>query len=129
MLYNFLMVVSYDFSYQGRAFVPDKPFQPSLMFVDKDRSLPKSGAPERCLTRVGLLRKVVTYGCKKFYNIGPRENRFVIKRLKGEVIMPNFKYSKLYIINDFSLTNIVQTWTALNGWKYNLNNIAKPVVS
>jgi hypothetical protein len=25
-------VVSYDFSYQARVFVPGKPFQPSLMF-------------------------------------------------------------------------------------------------
>jgi hypothetical protein len=31
-----------------------KPFQPSLVFVDKARSLPYSGAPERCFTWVGL---------------------------------------------------------------------------
>jgi hypothetical protein len=27
-------------------FVPDKPFQPNLLFVGKVRSLPKSGAPQ-----------------------------------------------------------------------------------
>jgi hypothetical protein len=69
-----------------------KPFQPSLMFVGKARSQPKSGAPERYFTRAGsslackhytrlerlatdkcyaLFLKFVTYGCKKFYNIGP----------------------------------------------------------
>jgi hypothetical protein len=32
--------VSYDFSLYIRAFVPGKPFQPSLMFVGKSRSLP-----------------------------------------------------------------------------------------
>ncbi len=32
--------LSYDFSLKARAFVPGKPFQPSLMFVDGARSLP-----------------------------------------------------------------------------------------
>jgi hypothetical protein len=61
------------------------------MFAGKSKSLPYSGAPERCFIRVGsglankhwislkrfarvkhssLLRKVSTYGSKKFYNIG-----------------------------------------------------------
>jgi hypothetical protein len=31
---------SYDFSYNARAFFPGKPFQPSLMFVGKAKSLP-----------------------------------------------------------------------------------------
>ncbi len=34
-------------------FVPGKPFQPSLMFVGKARTLRSSGAPEMCFTRVG----------------------------------------------------------------------------
>jgi hypothetical protein len=34
-------------------FVPGKPFQPSIVFVDKARSLPYRGAPERCITWVG----------------------------------------------------------------------------
>ncbi len=34
-------------------FVPGKPFQPSLMFVGKARSLRSSGAPEMCFTWVG----------------------------------------------------------------------------
>jgi hypothetical protein len=33
-----------------RVLAPGKPFQPSLLFVGKARSLPLSGAPERCLT-------------------------------------------------------------------------------
>ncbi len=33
-------VVSHKFLLQARAFVPGKPFQLSLMFVSKDRSLP-----------------------------------------------------------------------------------------
>ncbi len=41
------------FHKKARAFVPGKPFQPSLMFVDKSRSLPSSAAPERCFSRVG----------------------------------------------------------------------------
>ncbi len=47
------MAVSYDFSYIDRAFIPGEPFQPSLMFHGKARSLPKRGAPERCFTWVG----------------------------------------------------------------------------
>ncbi len=43
-------------------FVPGKPFQPSLMFADKARSiLHKSGMPVQTL---------VNYGRIKFYNIG-----------------------------------------------------------
>jgi hypothetical protein len=39
--------------------VPRKPFQHSLIFVGKVRSIPKSWAPERCSIRVGsgLTRK------------------------------------------------------------------------
>ncbi len=35
-------------------FVPGRPIQPTRMFVGKARSLPMSGAPERCFTQVGL---------------------------------------------------------------------------
>jgi hypothetical protein len=38
--------VSYDFSKYALAFVLGKPFQPSLMFTGKARSLPYSGTPE-----------------------------------------------------------------------------------
>jgi hypothetical protein len=47
-------VVSYDFLYYVRAFVHGKPFQPSLMFVGKSRSLPYTGATPRCFTWVGF---------------------------------------------------------------------------
>ncbi len=74
-------------------FAPGKPFQSSLLFVGKARSLPLNGAPQRCLTCVGialpahtvytileslardkhssLLQKFVTCGSKKFDTIGP----------------------------------------------------------
>jgi hypothetical protein len=45
--------VIYDYSLQARVFVPGKPFQPSLMIVGEARSLPWSGAPASCFTRVG----------------------------------------------------------------------------
>jgi hypothetical protein len=41
--------VSYDFSKKVGAFVPAKPFQPSLMFSGKARAYP-SEAPFRCST-------------------------------------------------------------------------------
>jgi hypothetical protein len=74
------------------------PFQPNLLFMGKARSLPLNGAPERGFTWVGsclarkhksiierlakdkhssLLRIFVTYGRKKFYNIGPRDQNFL----------------------------------------------------
>ncbi len=73
-------------------FVSGKPFQPSLEFVGKARSLSQSGAPERLLNRVGsglthkdktrlerlardkhssLLRKSINYGCNKFFILPP----------------------------------------------------------
>ncbi len=78
-------VVSYDFSFKARAFVPGKPFQPSLMFVDKAGAyLP---AFQVLHSRVGsraspanirlgldkhscLLRRFVKHSHKKFNNIG-----------------------------------------------------------
>ncbi len=39
--------------------VPGKPFQPSLMFVGKAKSLPRSGAPKMCFNQavVSLIQK------------------------------------------------------------------------
>jgi hypothetical protein len=51
-------------------FVPDKPIQPSLMFVGKARGLHKSGAPQRT-KHTSLLRKSINYDRKKFYSTGP----------------------------------------------------------
>jgi hypothetical protein len=72
-------------------YASSKPFQPSLLFVDKARSLPYIETHEGCFTWVGscltckhfnilerlsrdehscLLQKFVTYDRKKFYNIG-----------------------------------------------------------
>jgi hypothetical protein len=43
------MAVSYDFSLEALAFVPDKPFQPNLMFAGKTGAYPSEG-PFRCST-------------------------------------------------------------------------------
>ncbi len=80
-------------------FVPGKPFQPSLVFVGKARSLPKSGALERSFTRVGsglthkiqdrlerlardkhpsLLHQFVCYGRNKCYDTGPYSVRLLL---------------------------------------------------
>jgi hypothetical protein len=79
-------------------FAPGKPFQAIILFVSKARSLPHSGAHDRCFTWVSycltqkhfailerlvkdklsyLLRKLVIYVHKKFNNIGPRLKRLV----------------------------------------------------
>ncbi len=71
-------------------FVPGKPFQHSLMFLGKARSLPTSGASERCFIHLGysftskhktklerlamdkhsnLVRKSANYG-QFYYSIG-----------------------------------------------------------
>jgi hypothetical protein len=88
---------------KSRIFVMGKPFQLSILFVGKARSLlPLTEAPQRCFTSwVGscltckhntilerlvreeyfsLLRKFVTYSRKTFYNIGPRDSYTTFKR-------------------------------------------------
>jgi hypothetical protein len=75
------------------AFVPGKPFQPSLMFAGMARAYP-SEEPFRCSKtrleklardkRYKLLRKVVTYGRKKFYNIGPCAKKINYNQLQNE---------------------------------------------
>ncbi len=47
-------------------FVPGKPFQPSLMFVDKARALHATS----------LLRKSVNYGREMFYSTDPCTRRY-----------------------------------------------------
>jgi len=75
-------------------FVLGKPFEPSLLFASKARSVSKSRAPERCSTCVGLglklqtarlerpaidkhfslLRKFVNFGRKKCITLAPGPN-------------------------------------------------------
>ncbi len=76
------------------------------MFVGKCRSLPYSGATERCITRVGsplpviltrleklakdkgssLLQRPLTYGHERLYNIGSGSIKpFEINESKGEL--------------------------------------------
>ncbi len=45
-------------------FVPDKPLQPSLMFVGEARNLPYSGALGRCLTQAPSLTANIRLGWK-----------------------------------------------------------------
>ncbi len=77
---------------------PGRPFQSSLMSVRKARSLPKSGASERCFTRAGsyltckhwirlerpagdrhstLLQAFLNNGRKKLYKIRPRSQYYI----------------------------------------------------
>ncbi len=58
------------------------------MFVGRAKSLPLSGAPERCFTQVGqlaldkhynLFTKIRNLRSKKFYDIGPRREKMAIK--------------------------------------------------
>jgi hypothetical protein len=42
-----ISAVIYECSQQVRMFVPRRPFRPSLIFVGKAGSLPKSGVPEK----------------------------------------------------------------------------------
>ncbi len=76
-------------------FAPGKPFQPCLMFESKTRSLPSSGASERCFTFISccltckhytmlerlargkcssLLWTLVNNNCKKFYEIDTKKD-------------------------------------------------------
>jgi hypothetical protein len=47
------MAVSYDFSLQARAFVPGKPFQPSLMFAGRAEAYPSEALSQMLHSRVG----------------------------------------------------------------------------
>jgi len=53
-LIKLFSVVNYKCAWLARVFVLGRPFHPSLMLVGKVRSLPMSGAPQRCFTRVGF---------------------------------------------------------------------------
>jgi hypothetical protein len=44
-LIKLFTAVRYNFSLKARAFVPGKPFQPSLMFVGKARAYPSEAPP------------------------------------------------------------------------------------
>ncbi len=87
-------------------FVPSKPFLPSLMFAVKPRAylseanlkcscvgswpdpqtLERPESPPR-KKRSSLLWTFVNYGCKKFYNIGPRRMALLWKNL-GQCYKP-----------------------------------------
>ncbi len=87
--------------------VTGKPFQPSLIFVGKARSLKYSGAPERCFSQIGfglihfhfswlerlardkrssLLQTFVNYVCKIFITLWPGK---AVGRLKSMMDAPN----------------------------------------
>lgn len=48
---------------------PGRPVKPSQIFVGKIRSLPKSGAPQRCHLLIVIISELRP---KMFYMIGPR---------------------------------------------------------
>ncbi len=47
---TFFLSVVYEFSLAARVFVPGRPFQPSIVMVGKERSLPSCAAPETFFT-------------------------------------------------------------------------------
>ncbi len=106
-------------------FVHGKPFQPSLLFVGKAKSLPYGGAPERFFNRVGscftkrhyirlerllmdkhssLLRTFVNYGRKFFITLEP-----VIK------IDQPFGVSPILLLSNFSTDSILHQCNGRTG--------------
>ncbi len=83
--------VIYKFYYKATVFVSGKLLQPSLMCGGKSRAYP-SEAPFTCsllalpansrqgwqslpgTNTLAYLKKIISYKCKKFYNIGPRSS-------------------------------------------------------
>ncbi len=81
-------------------FVLDRPFKPSLMFMDKARGLSYSRGPEKCFIRISsglskhwtrlvslakdkhpsLLKTFIYYVSKKFYNVKPSSQDLYRKR-------------------------------------------------
>ncbi len=53
LYHNLITAVIYGFPQLVRVFIPGKPFQPSLMYVGKARSLPKSSLFQVLHSRVG----------------------------------------------------------------------------
>jgi len=109
-----ILSVIYGFCNKLECLSFGKPFQPSLMFVGETRSLPWSGSPERCFTRVssGLrrrklwknashisysIRKLEVYGavilsaCWRFSR-GTKVSKF--EELFGEIVFQNFQSRK-----------------------------------
>jgi len=57
--------IYFQWAHRALVFAAVWPFKPSTMFVDKNRSITYSGAPERCFTRIGYSLNRKHY---KFYN-------------------------------------------------------------
>jgi len=111
-----------------------KLFQPSLMFVGEARSLPLSGVPERCFTRVGsglppdiilvwkslpgtntsLLRKYVNYGLKSFITLAPRPN--FLKLFTAVFLDVRNKLAFLSLVSHSSFPCKARAYSRL-GWK------------
>jgi hypothetical protein len=53
-IYKTFFFITYEWAEYTIMLVPGKPFQPSLIFVGKAMSLPRSGAPEMCLNQAGV---------------------------------------------------------------------------
>jgi hypothetical protein len=100
------------------------PFQPTLMFAHKVRSLPESGVLKRCFTRVGsslthkhyirlekpirdkhssLLRTLLNYSRKKFITLCP-----AIIFIKLFALSLSLRENKLERLSLASLFNLVQ---------------------
>jgi hypothetical protein len=117
-------------------FLFGKPFQPSLMFVGKDHYFRVEhllGAPhgqaltliihlrlacKSCSKHSELLRKFVTYGRKKFHNIGPwcQFHQHFMSSFCTKILLPKNYKPKLYSLKScaknfgmtIDFTNILQ---------------------
>jgi hypothetical protein len=53
--YKTFFSVTNECAKQARLFVPGRLYKPSLMFEYKTKSLPRSGAPDKCFVRVSSI--------------------------------------------------------------------------
>jgi len=116
-----------------------KTFYGCPWFVCKAKSLPESGAPERCFTWTGssltrkhytklerifrnkhssLLRTFVIYEYKKFYNIEPRTYNILFQLLQDQRINRNVNaLAYLWEMNQLKIDlTLIMTWS----WQLNV---------
>jgi hypothetical protein len=76
----------------ARVFDSGMPFQPSLMFMCKTRSLPYKRAPERCFTRVGLR---LTYTQTRLHRL-PRDKHSNIRKSRPQKVLQHWAQDKTW---------------------------------
>ncbi len=146
---NVIKLYTAVFFQWGGVFFPGLPFQPSLMFVGKARSLRKSSAFESWFTQVGsgftrkhetrlerparykqssLLRSFENYILKKFHNMGPwLSANFCLQNWKSFIVFKNSKNRistrKLGSVDLDPKSSKAQPRTQIPGWKSRLEKL------